>query len=82
MKLVRPLSFALALALFAAGAPSWALMAEHMKTMREGMSGMAGPKATPAGMSERQAMIEQRTDMTQTMMEMMVDRLPQTSVNP
>ena len=82
MKLVRPLSFALALALFAAGAPSWALMAVPMNTMQEGMGGMAGPKGMPAGMSERQAMMEQRTDMTQTMMEMMVDRLPQTSVKP
>ena len=82
MKLARPLSLALPLALFAAGAPSWALMAEPMNTMQEGMGGMAGPKGTRAGMSERQAMMEQRTDMTQTMIEMMVDRRPQTLAQP
>ena len=82
MKIVRPLSFAFALALFAAGAPSWALMAEPMNTMQEGMGGMAGPKGTPAGMSERQAMMEQCTDMTQTMIEMTVDRRPQTLAQP
>ena len=145
MKLVRPLSFALAL--IALGAPSWAaqqdqhkahhpagsasaaatkpmpgkttpemarmanqqkamqemhdkmmaaktpeersaLMAEHMKTMREGMGmmkgmgGMTGPKSPPADMTQRQAMLEQRMDMMQTMMEMMVDRLPQSPAKP
>ena len=86
MKLVRPLSFALPLALplalFAAGAPSWALMAVPMNTMQEGMGGMAGPKGTRAGMTKRQAMLEQRTDMTQTMIEMTVDRRPQTPAQP
>ena len=145
MKLVRPLS--LALALFTVGAPSWAaqhdqhkahhpagsasaaasksmpgkttpemarmanqmkamqemhdkmmatktpeersaLMAEHMKTMQEGMGmmkgmgGMAGAKRPPTNMTERQTMMEQRMDMMQTMMEMMVDRLPQTPARP
>ena len=145
MKLVRPLT--LALALYAVGAPSWAaqhdqhkahhpagsasaaatkpmpgkttpemarmanqmkamqemhdkmmaaktpeqrsaLMAEHMKTMQEGMGmmkgmgGMAGPKSPPDTMTERQTMMEQRMDMMQTMMEMMVDRLPQTPAKP
>ena len=144
MKLVRPLS--LALALFAVGAPSWAaqhdqhkahhpagsasavsqsmpgkttpemarmanqmkamqemhdkmmaaktpeersaLMAEHMKSMQEGMGmmkgmgGMTGPKSPPTSMTERQTMMEQRMDMMQTMMEMMVDRLPQTPAKP
>lgn len=65
-----------------------ALMAEHMKTMQEGMSmmngmgGMAGTKSPPTKMTERQAMMEQRMDMMQTMMEMMVDRLPQTPAKP
>ena len=65
-----------------------ALMAEHMKTMQEGMGMMKGmggmggmggteSKATPADMTQRQRMMEQRMDMMQTMMEMMVDRLPQ-----
>jgi hypothetical protein len=145
MKLVRPLS--LALALFAAGAPIWAaqhdqhkahhpagsasaaaskpmpgkttpemarmanqtkamqemhekmmaaktpeernaLMAEHMKTMQEGMGmmkgmgGMTGPKSPPTNMTERQTMMEQRMDMMQAMMEMMADRLPQTPAKP
>lgn len=65
-----------------------ALMAEHMKTMQEGMGmmkgmgGMAGPKSPPTNMTERQTMMEQRMDMMQTMMEMMVDRLPQTPAKP
>ena len=148
MKLVRPLS--LALALFTLGAPSWAaqhdqhkahhpagsasaaasksmpgkttpemarmanqmkamqemhdkmmatktpeersaLMAEHMKTMQEGMGmmkgmggmgGMGAPKSPPTNMTERQTMMEQRMDMMQTMMEMMVDRLPQMPAKP
>ena len=145
MKLIRPLSFALALS--AVGAPGWAaqhdqhkghhpagsasaaaaqpmpgkttpemarmanhmkamremhdkmmaaktpeersaLMAEHMKTMQEGMGmmkgmgGMAGAKSPPPNMTERQTMMEQRMDMMQTMMEMMVDRLPQTPAKP
>ena len=60
-----------------------ALMAEHMKTMQDGMGmmkgmgGMAGPKSPPTNMTERQTMMEQRMDMMQTMMEMMADRLPQ-----
>lgn len=54
-----------------------ALMAEHMKTMREsmgmmkGMGGMTGLKGPPTSMAERQ-----------TMMEMMVDRLAQTPARP
>ena len=65
-----------------------ALMAEHMKTMQEGMGmmkgmgGMTGPKSPPTNMTERQAMMEQRMDMMQTMMEMIVDRLPQTPAKP
>ena len=65
-----------------------ALMAEHMKTMQQGMGmmkgmgGMAGTKSPPTNMAERQAMMEQRMDMMQTMMEMMVDRLPQTPAKP
>ena len=65
-----------------------ALMADHMKTMQEGMSmmkgmvGMAAPKSPPGSMTERQTMMEQRMDMMQTMMEMMVDRLPQTPAKP
>ena len=138
MKLVRPLS--LALALIALGAPSWAaqhdqhkahhpaasafaaaakpmpgkttpelarmanqmgamlemhdkmmaaktpeersaLMAEHMRTMQEGMGmmkdtgGMAGPMSPPTNMTQRQTMMEQRMDM-------MVDRLPQSPAKP
>ena len=147
MKLVRPMSLALALSLYAVSAPNWAaqhdqhkahhpagsasaaatkpmpgkttpemarmanqrkamqemhdkmmaakspeersaLMAEHMKTMHDGMGmmkgmgGMAGPKSPPTTMIERQTMMEQRMDMMQTLMEMMVDRLPQTPAKP
>jgi len=145
MKLVRPLSFALAL--IALGAPSWAaqhdqhkahhpagsasaaasksmpgkttpemarmanqmkamqemhgrmvasktpeernaLMAEHMKTMQEGMGmmkgmgGMTPPNSQSTDMNQRQTMMEQRMEMMQTMMEMMVDRLPQSPAKP
>ena len=68
-----------------------ALMAEHMKTMQEGMDmmkgmggmgGMSGPKSPATNMTERQTMMEHRMDMMQTMMEMMVDRLPQTPAKP
>ena len=68
-----------------------ALMAEHMKSMQEGMDmmkgmggvgGMAGPKSPATSMAERQTMMEQRMDMMQTMMEMMVDHLPQTAAKP
>ncbi|UUZ73041.1 hypothetical protein LP415_06405 [Polaromonas sp. P1(28)-8] len=67
-----------------------ALMAEHMKTMREGMAmmdmmggpgmgsmgGMQGGKPMPGTMNERQQMMEKRMDMMQSMMQMMMDRLP------
>ena len=65
-----------------------ALMADHMKTMQEGMGmmqgmgGMAGPKGAPTDMTQRQTMMEQRMDMMQTMMEMMVDRLPPPPAKP
>ena len=71
-----------------------ALMAEHMKSMQEGMGmmkgmggmggmgGMAGPKSPATNMTERQTMMEQRMDMMQTMMEMMVDRLPASPAKP
>ena len=65
-----------------------ALMAEHMKTMQDGMGmmkgmgGMTGPKSPPTNMTERQAMMEQRMDMMQAMMEMMVDRLPPSPAKP
>ena len=65
-----------------------ALMAEHMKSMQEGMDmmkgmgGMANPKSPATHMTERQTMMEQRMDMMQTMMEMMVDRLPPSPAKP
>lgn len=65
-----------------------ALMAEHMKTMHEGMDmmkgagGMAAANKPPMDMTQRQNMMEQRMDMMQTMMEMMADRLPQSPAKP
>ena len=64
-----------------------ALMAEHMKSMRDGMKmmeGMASPgmKGMPgmSGMSgemaAHHAMMEKRMAMMQTMMKMMMDRMP------
>ena len=66
------------------------LMAEHMKTMQDGMAmmnmmsgsgmggrgGMQGSKPMPGDMNQRQQMMEKRMDMMQSMMQMMMDRLP------
>lgn len=69
-----------------------ALMAEHMRAMRDGMGmmqkmgksgGMAGmgqkqePAAMPCDMHMRQQMLEKRMDMMQSMVQMMMDRLPE-----
>jgi hypothetical protein len=62
-----------------------ALMADHMKTMQDGMSmmmggtgmgGMQGQKPVPGNMNDRQQMMEKRMDMMQSMMQMMMDRMP------
>ncbi|MDO8373563.1 MAG: hypothetical protein Q7J71_00345 [Polaromonas sp.] len=66
------------------------LMAEHMKTMQDGMAmmdrtsgaGIGGMKGMP-GMGgdpdARQQMMEKRMEMMQTMMKMMMDRMPPAS---
>ena len=65
-----------------------ALMAEHMKAMQGGMammkgmsgagamSGMGDPKGMPPEMAKRQKMMMQHTEMMQTMMDMMAQRMP------
>ena len=58
-----------------------ALMAEHMKSMQDGMKmmeGMASPgmKGMSGEMGAHHAMMEKRMAMMQTMMKMMLDRLP------
>ena len=58
-----------------------ALMAEHMKTMQDGMAMMGGMSSgamggMPGNASMRNQMMEQRLDMMQTMMQMMMDRMP------
>ena len=56
-----------------------ALMAEHMKLMRDGMamiSGM-GPGSTPGDMAMRQQMMDKHMEMMQSMMQMMKDCVPQ-----
>ena len=69
-----------------------ALMAEHMKSMQDGMKmmesmakpgmagmqGMQGMGGMSAGMSAHHAMMEKRMMMMQTMMKMMMDRMPAT----
>src|ERR1035437_5767857 len=61
-----------------------ALMAEHMKTMQEGMTMMSmmggagmgdmqGQKPMPGNMKQRQQMLEKRMEMMETMMQMMMD---------
>ena len=63
------------------------LMAEHMKTMQDGMAmmegmsgaGMGGMKGMPGMTGDtgaRQQMMEKRMEMMQTMMKMMMDRMP------
>ena len=62
------------------------LMAEHMKTMKEGMEMMSGmPSAgrddmkgmqgMASSIGERQQMMEKRMEMMQAMMKMMMDRM-------
>jgi hypothetical protein len=64
-----------------------ALMAEHMKSMQDGMkmmegmakpgmAGMQGMGGMSADMSAHHAMMEKRMTMMQTMMKMMMDRMP------
>ena len=64
-----------------------ALMAEHMKTMQDGMAmmsmmggagmaGMQGQKPMPGNMKQRQQMMEKRMEMMETMMQMMMDGMP------
>jgi len=63
------------------------LMAEHMKTMQDGMAMMEGMSGTgmgamkgmtgmTGGMDAHQSMMEKRMEMMQTMMKMMMDRMP------
>jgi hypothetical protein len=63
------------------------LMAEHMKTMQDGMAmmegmfgaGMAGMKGMQGGMGGmggHHQMMEKRMEMMQAMMKMMMDRMP------
>jgi hypothetical protein len=70
-----------------------ALMADHMKTMHDGMQTMKGmrggggmggmgTKGGAADMDKRQQMMEGRMDMMQTMMEMMMQRMPTSAAPP
>jgi hypothetical protein len=75
-----------------------ALMDEHMKTMHEGMAmmksmrgmgGMHGKAGTPSGMkdmpmdmSKHHQIMEMRMDTMQTMMEMMMQRMPGAALAP
>ncbi|MDO8777197.1 MAG: hypothetical protein Q7K57_52505 [Burkholderiaceae bacterium] len=66
------------------------LMAEHMKSMQDGMAmmnmmggsgmggmgGTQGGKPMPGDMNPRQQMMEKRMDMMQSMMQMMMDQMP------
>ena len=66
------------------------LMAEHMKSMQDGMkmmegmaspgmAGMQGMQGMQGGMGAHHAMMEKRMAMMQTMMKMMMERLPDPS---
>jgi hypothetical protein len=58
------------------------LMAEHMKTMQDGMKmmgdmkGMQGMQGMTGGMGARHQMMEKRMDMMHSMMQMMMDQMP------
>ena len=66
-----------------------ALMAEHMKTMQDGMAMMSGMSPGDTGgmggmksdMAGHHQMMEKRMEMMQAMMQMMMDRLPSTPSN-
>jgi hypothetical protein len=69
-----------------------ALMAEHMKTMQEGMktmgmmggAGMAdmqGKKPMPDNMGDHHQMMEKRMAMMESMMQMMMDGMPAPAAN-
>ena len=61
-----------------------ALMADHMKSMKDGMSmmgnmgmpGMDKNATMPKDMATRQMMMEKRMEMMQGLMQMMMDRMP------
>ena len=58
-----------------------ALMAEHMKTMQNGMAMMKsmspdGMASTKASATERSQMMEKSMEMMESMMQMMMDRMP------
>lgn len=58
-----------------------ALMAEQMKLMQNGMGMMnqmvqGAMSGTPSDMAAREGMTEQRMDMMQSMMQMLMDRMP------
>jgi hypothetical protein len=53
-----------------------AMMAAHMKSMQDGMAMMKGMQGMPADMAGHHQMMEKRMEMTQSMMEMMMDRMP------
>ena len=60
-----------------------ALMAEHMKTMKDGMTMMSGMSSggmagMQGDMSTRHQMMEKRMEMMESMMQMMMDRMPVT----
>ena len=66
-----------------------ALMADHMKTMQDSMAmmkgmspgGMGGMGGMKGDMAAHHQMMEKRMDMMQTMMQMMMDRLPAAPTN-
>ena len=68
-----------------------ALMAEHMKTMQEGMkmtgmidegmTDMQGKEPMPGNMGQHHQMMEKRMAMMESMMQMMMDQMPAPATN-
>ena len=66
-----------------------AMMADHMKSMQDGMAMMGSMAGTgkdgmkggmPADMATHHQMMEKRMEMMETMMQMMMDRMPPAAV--
>jgi len=66
------------------------LMAEHMKTMQDGMAmmggmpgaGMGDMKGMQGNMGAQRQMMAKRMEMMQSMMQMMMDRMPASPAKP
>ena len=59
-----------------------AMSAEHEKIMQDGIAMMSGTTGTKGDMAAHHQMLDKRIDMMQSMMKMMMDRLPTSPATP